>query len=249
MTSIRLQARWISLSALLLTGAAVAGPMQLIANGGFEAGDFTAWSTVDEANSSGAWFVSSSTTSPLSGFASAGPASGTFYAVTDQTGPGAHVLEQSFTVPSSATSVIVAFDMFRDDQSGNSGIVGAQGLDFNGDPNQHARVDILLPGSGAFSTAPADIVDNLVAPGADPSGSNPNPYTHYTIDVTGILTAGNSYVLRFGEVDNQLFFQQGVDNVSVIAQVGASVAEPPTLVLLVSGLLAVAALSRRRARA
>ena len=249
MASMGLPVRWMALPALLLAGAAAAGPMQLIGNGGFETGDFTAWTTVDETGSSGAWFVASGTISPLSAFPTAGPAAGTFYAVTDQLGPGAHVLEQSFAVPLGTTSVVVAFDMFRNDQSGNSGIVGAQGLDFNGDPNQHARVDILASGAGAFSTASADIVDNLVAPGADPSGSNPNPYTHYVFDVTAVLTPGNSYLLRFGEVDNQLFFQQGVDNVSVVAEVGAGVPEPPMLALLLFGLLGGIAASRRRAAA
>jgi hypothetical protein len=234
----------------LLLGLAVtvglAAAIELIINGGFETGTFAGWSVSDQAGGSGSWFVTGAATTPLSGFPTVGPASGSFYAVTDQTGPGAHVLEQSFTVPIGATSVVVSFDMFTNNQNGTA-FVDPSGLDFTSGgtsaPNQHDRVDILTFTAGAFSTAPADIVDNLIAPAGDPAG--PNPYTHYIFDISGLVTPGTTYVLRFGEVDNQFFFNQGVDNVSIVAN-GAP--EPATLALA-SLALAGLAFARRRQRA
>ena len=51
--------------------------------------------------------------------------------------------------------------------------------------------------------------------------------------------------LRFGETDNQSFFQQGVDNVSVLT----TVPEPATWALLIGGFGAVGVASRRSRRA
>ena len=41
----------------------------------------------------------------------------------------------------------------------------------------------------------------------------PNQYTTYRFELTGLLTPGNSFILRFAEVDNQFFLHQGIDNV------------------------------------
>ena len=205
-------------------------------------GPFAGWSVADQAGGSGSWFIDTDGTAPISGLATAGPASGTFYALTDQTGPGAHVLEQSFFVPLGATSVIVSFDMFRNDWDSGP-IVNAAGLDYTAVPNQHARVDIMTAIAGAFSTAGVDIVANIVAAGVD-VGADPHAYTPYLIDITSFVTPGTTYKVRFGEVDNQSFFNQGVDNVSIQAQVP----EPGSLALLGLGLAGLAA-ARRRAKA
>jgi hypothetical protein len=65
-----------------------------IVNGGFETGSFTGWTVVNQSGGSGDWFVYTGTASPQSGFAIAAPPEGTHAAVTDQTGPGSHVLYQ-----------------------------------------------------------------------------------------------------------------------------------------------------------
>lgn len=227
--------------ALSYGGQASAVPIELITNGGFETGTFAGWTVTDLAGSSGSWFIDTDTTAPLSGVATVGPAGGSFYAVTDQTGPGTHVLEQAFTVPVGVTSLMLSFDMFMNDQSG-AGPLDAGGLDHNLFPNQHARVDIMVMLAGAFSTALADIVATLVPPSVD-VGLDPNPYTPYTFDLFPFVTGGTTYKLRFGEVDNQFFFQQGADNVSLLADTG-QVPEPTTLALLGLGIAGVA-FSRR----
>ncbi len=231
--------------ALSFAGGASAIPMELITNGGFETGDFTGWTATDLTGGSGSWFVDSVATTPVSSSSTVGPASGGFYAVTDQGGPGTHALEQAFTVPVGVSSLMLSFDMFMNDQSA-VGPLDAGGLDHNLPLNQHARVDILTALAGTFSVSVADIVDALVAPSVDP-GPNPHAYKSYLFDLLPFVTGGTTYKLRFAEVDNQLFFNQGVDNVSLLADARQSVPEPTTLALL-SISFAGFAYSRRRAR-
>ena len=232
----------ISLSLAFACGVANAVPVQLISNGGFESG-LASWSVTDQAGGSGSWFDATGTTAPFSGLATVGPAGGSHYAVSDQDGPGAHALEQSFTVPVGATSVTLGFLMFINSYGG--GPID-QGLDYTISPNQHGRVDILTATAGSLSTAPADIVAGLVAPSVD-AGANPNAYTSYTFNLTGIVSGGMSYKLRFAEADDPGNLNQGVDNVSLLADTGPSVAVPePAGVGLVGLGIAALAFSRRR---
>lgn len=232
----------IALGLALASGFANAAPIQLITNGGFESA-FAGWSVTDLAGGSGTWFIDDADgLTPFSAQATVGPASGSFYAVTDQFGPGTHVLEQSFFVPVGATSVFLSFDMFMNDWDSGP-IVNPAGLDHTAGPNQHARVDIMSASASAFSTAAVDIVANLVAPGVD-AGADPNAYTPYLFNLTGLVAGGTTYKLRFAEVDNQLFFNQGVDNVSILADVP----EPVTLALFGLGFAGMA-FSKHRAKA
>jgi hypothetical protein len=57
------------------SGPLVNGP---IVNGGFEAGDFTGWTVVDQAGGAGSWFAYSGTVSLLSGATIAAPPQGTY---------------------------------------------------------------------------------------------------------------------------------------------------------------------------
>lgn len=228
--------------ALLATiGSAVslpAGAVELLTNGDFETGTLAGWTTTAVSGSWSSGFFTSTpgTATPVSGYPTApNPAGGTTYAVTDQSGPGTYALIQSFVVPVGATTVTLSFDMFANNQSGGGVFVDPIGLDHTtGNPNQHARVDILTSTSSAFSTLATDVVANLYL-GAD--STPPNPYTNYVIDLSGLVTPGMSYQLRFAEVDNQLFFNQGVDNVSLQAAV---VPEPPVLALMSVALLGMA---------
>ena len=143
---------------------------------------------------------------------------------------------QSFVATESR--LFVSFDLFVNDWSGVGPLVNPAGLDFTADPNQHARVDILTGGANALSTAPGDVVDTLFL-GVDPQFALPNPFQSYTMLVSG-LTKGDTYQIRFGEVDNQFFLTMGVDNVRIY------IPEPGSLMLL--GLGAVGMVASRSLR-
>src|SRR5262249_11374247 len=155
---------------------------QLIVNGGFETGDLTGWTETDQAGGSGSWFVNNTTTSPMSGFQTPGPASGSFYGLTDQTVPASHSLIQAFTV-SAGSQVTLSFDMFSNNQSGiQVAVGGASDLDFTAGPNQHARVDILTAGASPFDTA-SGVVSNLYNGSTLTTNGATNPWVHFSFDI------------------------------------------------------------------
>jgi cysteine-rich repeat protein len=198
-------------SVALAWASQAARGIELITNGGFETGDFTGWMVTDLAGGSGSTFIDDADGfTPFSGNSTVGPAAGLFYAVSDQGGPGTHVLSQSFTVPANASSATLSFNMFVNDWS-NVGPID-QGLDHNLFPNQHSRVDIMSAAAGAFDTG-AGVLANLFL-GVD-AGFDPNPYTPYVFDITSVVAGGGTFVIRFAESENQFFLNLGVDNVSI----------------------------------
>jgi hypothetical protein len=89
-----------------------ASSFDVIVNGGFENMDLSGWESVDQIGGSGRWDVYSGTSTFINGFTVPAPMSGGFAGVTDQSGPGSHVLQQIFSIPSNAQSVVLSFDMF-----------------------------------------------------------------------------------------------------------------------------------------
>ena len=222
-----------------LLSTSVAARADLVTNGGFESG-FTGWTHVDEAGSSGTWFIQSGTSSPASGIPVPAPPGPTHAAMTDQSAPGSHALLQTFTIPSLTSAVVLTFDMFRGNRAGV--YFDPNSLDFNTVPNQQARVDILTAGAGAFDLGAA-VVDNvfLTKPGDTAVDS---AYLHYTFNITRAVTPGQSYQLRFAETDNQSFFELGVDKVSIVAT--SSAVPEPNLVFLPATFLALVFLTGLR---
>jgi len=214
----------------------------LLVNGGFETGNFSGWTVVSQAGSfpGSNFFVLNGTALPQSGLTTAGPATGLFYAVSDQSGSGTHAVIQSFTVAAGASSVVLSFNLFVNSYGGT--FVNPIGLDFTDGANQYARVDILAAGASALDTG-AGVLQNFYL-GAD-AGANPHGYTSYAFDITSLVSGGGTFQLRFAEVDNQLFLNMGVDNVSIDATGGGSVPEPSSIILITLGL---AVLIRRRLR-
>src|SRR5215471_8189063 len=225
----------VSLVGLSTTQSAKAA--QLITNGNFETGNFAGWTEFDQAGGSGSFFISNpGANTPLNGFSTAAnPSGGHFYAVTDQFGPGCHVLLQSFTIPNGASNVVLSFQMFVNNYFGAPPIVNPAGLDYTAFPNEHGRVDILTSSATPFDTG-AGVVENLYL-GSD-AGPNPHGYITYAFNLSNL--APGTYQLRFAEVDNQFFFNQGVDNVSITAPDSGS-----TVVLLGAAMIAVGLLHRR----
>lgn len=73
-------------------------------------------------------------------------------------------------------------------------------------------------------------------------------YTSYVFDLLPFVTGGTTYKLRFAQVETELFFNQGVDNVSLLADANGSIPEPTTLALLGLGLLGIPNVRRKLLR-
>jgi hypothetical protein len=179
-----------------------------IVNGGFETGNFSGWTVVNQSGGSGDWFVYSGTSTPLTGFAIAAPPEGTFAATTDQGGPGSHVLYQDVALEAGFNHTL-SFDVYYNNQAGV--FATPPSLDFSVNPNQQYRVDVLRPTAPVTSVAPGDVLATVFQTNVgDPFTLAP---TSVSFDLSGF--AGTTVRLRFAEVDNQLFFAASVDRVAI----------------------------------
>jgi hypothetical protein len=152
--------------------------------------------------------VYTGTTSPLSGFPIAAPPEGTHAAVTDQEGPGSHVLYQDVALGSGFGHTLSFFLYYE-----NRGAIFATSptLDFNAFPNQQYRVDVLRATAAPASTAPGDVLASVFQTQVgDPFTLAP---TRISFDLTPF--AGMTVRIRFAEVDNQGFFNASVDSVAI----------------------------------
>jgi hypothetical protein len=198
----------------------------LVLNGSFElnavAGSrvFTDWTTNDLG--SGFWAVEAGTS--YAGFTVAAPTVGSFAAMTQQPGPGSHVLYQDVTLPAGASTL--SFDIAVFNRAGS--FISPASLDENAGPNQQARVDIMNP-SAPLRDVGAGVRRNVFQ--THPGDPLLEPYRHITADLSDF--AGQTIRIRFAEADNQLFIQTGVDNVQIVS----SDATPPTVTPVISGTL------------
>ena len=207
----------------------------LLTNSGFESGSLAGWTQTTAPGSNGTSGVyANGANAPTSGQStSLNTSGGNFVYLTGQGGPGAYELRQSFTL-GSAQTVTIKFDHFANNYA--SQVFAGNGLDpFAGPAVQFALVDLISASTGVFSTAGQ--IQSFYS-GAD-GGTNPNPWTSYSFNVS--LAAG-SYAIRFAQADNQLFFTQGVDNVSV----SGAVPEPASWAMLIAGFGLVGGAARRR---
>jgi hypothetical protein len=183
--------------------------VELVTNGSFETGDFTGWNVVDTGGF-GQWFVTDQTVAPLSAFPIAPAADGSFQALVDQTGFGSHILYQDVVIP---PSISVTLNLMLWFENYNQAFFDPPSLDENVFPNQQMRIDIMNTGAPVNDMG-AGILLNVfrTAPG-DPFSRLPTPIT---ADLTAF--AGQTVRLRIAEVDNQFYFNVGVDAVSISAE-------------------------------
>ncbi len=244
-TWVRIASVTATVSALMFGVTASAGAAPLILNGGFESG-FANWTIVDQLGSEGTFHLQSGIASPLNGDVVPAPAEGSFAAMTDAFGPGAHVLYQDFVVPAALSTATLSYSVFVANRSGVDFFSPAT-LDFaTPDLNQQARVDIMLVGADPFSLAPADVLLNVYQTQAgDPLIAG---YTALSTDLTALLAAhlGQTLRLRFAETDNVFTFQFGVDGVAIETDPKPPVPEPLSIVLLATGVAAYGVRRRRQ---
>jgi len=177
-----------------------------IANGDFEAGSFSDWTVMN--TGSGNFVINDGTFDPSGPANPQPPMNGSFDIVSNQGGPGLHLISQLVTVPTGVTQANISWlDRIQNFAGGFS------------DPNQEFRVMLLdaamAPIQEIFSTNPGDPNIQL-----GPNARN--------FDVTALLQTleGTQVYLSLEERDNLGNFNVSLDDVSfVIDSVGVTLSQ------------------------
>ena len=214
---------------LVLVGSfsAPAGAAEVV-NGGFESGSLSGWTTVYEPEGGGEWLVYSGTPvfedvvrdagpSPDPFFA---PPTGTYAAVTVQESPSRLALYQDVALASGQGHFLRMYVYYRNQASG--GFVAPD--DFEADPNQQYRIDVMNPSAPVFSTAPTDVRRMLFR--TDPGEPNEMEPTLMEFDLSEF--AGQTIRLRFVVMVTEAQLHGAVDAVQIIS--GKCKGKPATAV-------------------
>jgi hypothetical protein len=224
--------------AAVLHAPLLSAEMNRVVNGGFETGDFTGWTVVN--SGLGQFSVLSGTTAPSSGSAIPAPPGGAFASVSDQPGPGAHILYQDVRMPTYTPihfSVLLYYNNQADLWADNGTLSEV------GDPNQQLRIDIMDPNAPVDDVG-AGVWMNII----EPAGDDPfeTGYQRITADLSAF--AGQTVRLRFSEVSNQFFMNMAIDEVRVWSYVPIPVNHPLALLVLLLGTMFLAATTLRKVR-
>jgi hypothetical protein len=173
-------------------------PIDLIINGGFETGNISGWTLQD--SGSGTFVINDGSFVPLSLDGPLPPFAGAFAVVSDQGGPGTHIIYQDVAIPAGGPVTLQWADRIRN----HAGLFE--------DPNQEFRVEIRNTAGQivetVFSTNPGDLLVQ--------------DWTERDVDLSAF--AGQTVRVAFVEEDNLGFFNVHIDHVRLIggSDVGVS---------------------------
>ena len=66
----------------------------------------------------------------------------------------------------------------------------------------------------------------------------------FNFNIFPFITPGSTFQIRFAETDNQLFLNQGIDNVSILVD-SVAIPEPTSLTLFFLGLAGIVGIRRK----
>ena len=244
---VRLICSFLLLAAVFAANIALA-QTDLVENGDFETGGFFGWTVLNEPLGGGNWYVYSGTTMPESGNSFLPPPVGVFAAATDQFSSGSHVLYQDLAIPGGGEVLCTAIIYYQN--SAEDFFTGSD-LSYLTIPNQQARVDIISTDADPFTSSAGVLLNIFQTQPGDPSTLG---YTAIDFDLSPF--AGSTVRFRVVEVDNEFFFNFGIDEVSCITDIAPSTTSIPTLgewgLMAMAGVLGIAGLlyaRRKRAAA
>ncbi len=186
-------------------------PINLVSNGSFETGDLSGWNAY-QYTPAASICVATGTDTPLSGLTVAAPTNGLYHAVFDEDDIAAHALVQTITATSGASSVVLSFDLYAENQAGDSSYNGS--FDVTGvDAEQFVRIDLLTSGANAWDLDSGVVVNLYQGLISSPTDQ------HFSFELQSYLVAGQSYQLRFSQASNQYFQTVALDNVQLLATV------------------------------
>lgn len=195
----------ILLASLALTaGTAGAAGAATVVNGSFEAG-LTGWLMMNDPpppNESGSWLTSSADFP-------APPPDGEWAAITEQGGPGTHILYQDLALEPFSRQLLSMTVYYV---SENPPVTPEPNtLSAFVAVNQQYRIDVVRPSAPIDTLNPADVLATVFATKTgDPQAMGPRVFS---ADLSAF--AGQTVRLRLAEVDNQGYLNAAVDGVSI----------------------------------
>jgi len=197
---------------------AASAPAATVVNGDFESGSLAGWTQVNSGE--GAWYAYSGILAP-GGFFEIEPREvppppqGKFAAISDQGGPGTHILYQDIAIPRYASSTLTMLVYYKSEAPlvtpfPNTLSAGSESEE-PPIPNQQYRVDVISPTSPIESVNSADVLATVFA--TSTGGPETLAATTMTADLTPF--AGQTVRLRLAEVDNQFYLNGGADSIAI----------------------------------
>lgn len=207
--------RWVArLSGVAMAAALAAGPAAasaqvapVLPNGGFERGTLGLWRTSERGEPGDGWSAATGTVSPLSEYTIPAPPAGSWQAVVDQTDRGSHVLYRDIDVTGELGLNLTVWYRNR-----GTRFFTPQTLGPFVRPNQQLRIDLVRPTAAVRSMADEDILASLFRTRVDA----PLRIAPRVLERDLSRFTGQTVRLRIAEVDNQGFFQAGVDAVRLV---------------------------------